>query len=254
MLGGMERTVHDAFAQVNRFARLNFDPGMPPGADRFRLAMEDGALWLSDLRPDAAASMEITESTFARFAAGTRRVAGPGVLRAVHVAHAAPAHADAYARLFGVPVTFASARTALVFDPSLATRAVAQQPRTVRAVVVAHAESRLAALDAATTTATRVAALVRAHLHGGAPAMAWVARELAMSRRTLHRRLADDGTSYDGVVDGVRREVALARLASPGASVKAVAHATGFSEPAAFTRAFRRWTGRTPSEALRQAG
>ena len=78
-----------------------------------------------------------------------------------------------------------------------------------------------------------------------------VARDLAMSSRTLQRRLAADGLSYHELLDRVRRETAETCLGDASLAIAEVAYLTGYSEPAAFHRAFRRWTGVTP-QAFRQ--
>jgi AraC-like DNA-binding protein len=79
-----------------------------------------------------------------------------------------------------------------------------------------------------------------------------VARALAVSRRTLSRRLAEEGTSFRTILDDVRREFACALLQDPSLSIGDVAFFLQYSEPAAFNRSFRRWTGQTP-RAFRQS-
>ena len=73
-----------------------------------------------------------------------------------------------------------------------------------------------------------------------------VARDLAMSSRTLQRRLAAAGLSYHELLDRARRETAEKCIADSSLSIGEIAYLTGYSEPAAFHRAFRRWTGVTP--------
>ena len=77
-------------------------------------------------------------------------------------------------------------------------------------------------------------------------AIARVARELGMSERTLRRRLAESGVSFQGVLDGLKKNRALELLANPQMSVEQIAFAVGFTDPHNFRRAFRRWTGSTP--------
>lgn len=93
---------------------------------------------------------------------------------------------------------------------------------------------------------------VRRHLveslRGGAPAAADIARRVGMSVRTLQRRLADEGTTFAALVDDARRELALGHLAAAQPTISEVAFLLGFSEASAFHRAFRRWTGQSPSE------
>lgn len=95
-------------------------------------------------------------------------------------------------------------------------------------------------------------ALVRqrlaASMEGGALGMADIARALGTSSRSLHRRLQDEGTSFNELVDQVRRQFAEQYLARPKLAISEVAFLVGFNGPSAFHKAFRRWTGVTPSE------
>jgi AraC-like DNA-binding protein len=74
-----------------------------------------------------------------------------------------------------------------------------------------------------------------------------LAKRMSVSARTLKRKLADRGTSYSALLDDQRREKALLLLRSPHLSVDEVADRLGYSDAANFTRAFRRWTGKTPN-------
>lgn len=75
-----------------------------------------------------------------------------------------------------------------------------------------------------------------------------VAGTLGMSRQTLYRRLKAEGVTFEEILDAKRRSLAIRYLGLHRLSVKAVAYKLGFSEPAAFSRAFKRWTGVSPSE------
>lgn len=74
-----------------------------------------------------------------------------------------------------------------------------------------------------------------------------VARDLGYSRQTLYRRLKAEGITYEQLLDGLRRRLAL-RFLREGLSVKDAAYRLGFSDPAAFSRAFKRWTGTSPRD------
>jgi len=82
---------------------------------------------------------------------------------------------------------------------------------------------------------------------GGFLSLDDVAKALSLSGRTLKRRLAEEGTDFSTLLDEQRRERALLLLRSPELSVEAVADRIGYSDVANFTRAFRRWTGTTPT-------
>lgn len=75
-----------------------------------------------------------------------------------------------------------------------------------------------------------------------------VARELGMSRQTLYRRLKREGVTFEEILEAKRRSLAIRYLKFDRSSVKAAAYKLGFSDPAAFSRAFKRWTGSSPSE------
>ena len=79
-----------------------------------------------------------------------------------------------------------------------------------------------------------------------------VATALAVSRRTLTRRLAEERVSFRHILDDVRSDFARALLRDLSLSIGEIAFFLQYSEPAAFHRSFRRWTGRTP-QAFREA-
>ncbi|HSD55075.1 MAG TPA: AraC family transcriptional regulator [Burkholderiales bacterium] len=82
----------------------------------------------------------------------------------------------------------------------------------------------------------------------GAPTQTAIARSLGLSTRTLHRRLAATGTSFVDLLDETRRELATGYIQRTDYSVGEVAYLLGFAETSSFNRAFRRWTGKSPSE------
>jgi AraC-like DNA-binding protein len=103
------------------------------------------------------------------------------------------------------------------------------------------------------STAVRVRRLLIEILARGKVTARGVGRELGMSERTLHRRLRDDGTSFRRVLDQVRCDVATTLLRDQAVAIAEVAFILGYSEPAAFSRSFRRWTGQAPLAARRAA-
>lgn len=79
-----------------------------------------------------------------------------------------------------------------------------------------------------------------------------VARALGYGRQTLYRRLKAEGVTFEQILDRLRRRLAT-RFLRDGLSVKETAYRLGFSDPAAFSRAFKRWTGRSPSAVSRDS-
>ena len=94
-----------------------------------------------------------------------------------------------------------------------------------------------------------VEAAIEPLLASGEVSVDRVARELAMSRQTLYRRLKAEGVTFEEIFDAKRRQLAVRYLRLDRISVKAAAYKLGFSDPAAFSRAFKRWTGMPPSAA-----
>lgn len=151
-----------------------------------------------------------------------------------------------YREAIGAPAHFERARTSFALpdvnlslpeaDPVLAT------------LLEDQARSWLDTLPRAATTRARVEAVLRARLGQGPIALDDVAQALALSSRTLRRRLEDEGTSYGEVLDDFRRERSLALVRDESRSIGAIASAVGFESPGAFRRAFVRWTGRSATD------
>jgi AraC-like DNA-binding protein len=122
----------------------------------------------------------------------------------------------------------------------------------LRQVLEKQADDVLARLPARRGIAFDVQHALMTRLEGGDTRIERLARELAMSPRTLQRKLAGEGASYQELLDAARREAAVRLLAQPALSAAEVAYMVGYSEPAPFHRAFKRWFGTTPELFRRQ--
>lgn len=110
---------------------------------------------------------------------------------------------------------------------------------------------RLADLEGDSTFAERTRVVLMEALPSGQAGMDNVARRLALSSRTLQRRLRSEGTNFKAVVDSTRERLARHYLHHTQLSATEIAYLLGFDESTSFFRAFQRWTGTTP-EAMRQ--
>lgn len=240
-------TMGEALAELNRFGRLvaEVDLALPGG--RFEVAPREEGLWLIDRRSEPETFPELTEATWSRFIAETRRhfPQAPFAI-AVHVPHAEPAHAEDYRRVLGAPVTFGSALNAIRIDPSWLSIPLHNPSRYAFGVLSERAEQLLTSLENSRTTRGQVEELLIPSLHKGDRPMAEVARALHMSRATLYRRLNNEGVRFDAIVDDLRHRMALHYLHGEKVSVNETAYLVGFSDPRAFSRAFKRWTGASP--------
>ena len=82
----------------------------------------------------------------------------------------------------------------------------------------------------------------------GEPKRDAVAQALCLSQRTLQRRLQEEGTSFQQLLDDTRRELVVQYLAQPNLTLLEIAYLLGFADPSNFFRAFRRWFASTPGE------
>ncbi len=114
-----------------------------------------------------------------------------------------------------------------------------------------HCERELNALGLDGRLAGRVRTLV-ARSKAGFPSLQQVATSLAVSARTLKRQLAAEGSSFTTILEEERREAATVLLRTPDLSIDQIASRLGYANEANFARAFRRWTGATPSEYRKQ--
>ncbi len=245
LFGQASETAMDAFVQLNRYARLVIDPGGADSGDRFRLVPQAGELWLVDTWTVADEVPELSETAFASMVSWVRGF-GEGGVRAVHFRHAAPAHSAAYHRVFRVPVVFGSDRNALLIHPAGPGVKVARLPPYVSGILSDRADALLAGLQPSASVRGQVEAHLLSVLQAGKANPTHTARRLGMSRATLTRRLATEGVTFTTVLDDLRRRLALDHLET--LTVKETAYRLGFSDPAAFSRAFKRWTGRNPRD------
>lgn len=200
---------------------------IPPPAQEYTLAILHGRVRHSVGREQRAAAVRFTFATHADV----------GELR----------------RCFGVEPELGSEVAALdipreVFDM----RAPSGDPA-LFAALDDHARRLLDRVQASDLP-SRARAAITAELTGQVPSLALVARRLGLSPRSLQRRLDEAGTSFAEILDTAREERAKVFLRAGDVSIAEVSWLLGFAEQSAFTRAFRRWTGRAPTEWRRERG
>lgn len=165
----------------------------------------------------------------------------------VGFAYAPPSYAARYERVFGVPVAFEQAYHRLSMPAAYMSRPMAlANPATVH-MCEQQCEALLASLDVQDALLTRVRRLLMAR-PGDFPDLASAARTLHTSGRSLRRHLSSMGTSYQEVLDEVRKSLALQYLTTTHLPLYEIAYLLGFSDPSNFRRAFKKWTGKLPND------
>ena len=139
--------------------------------------------------------------------------------------------------MFGCPIEFDAAQTEIAFDDRALDTQMKHANDLFFAIFRQQVERALARLPAVTRTSDVVRTTVRNPLAGGSCTLAGTARAIGVSTRTMQRRLRNEGTSFAEVVDGLRREMAVAYL-DRGVAIPEVASLLGYADTTAFHRAF----------------
>lgn len=167
---------------------------------------------------------------------------------------AEPHRRAAFDALFDAPVRFSAGSAGIVFDSALLRSLVMRNEKDVDELVARAPRDLLLRPRYAVTLSERVRRMLDPGLKNGDwPSAEDIARRLSMSQETVRRKLADESTSVRQLTEDTRRDAAVTALVQGNESVAQLAARLGFSEPSAFTRAFRRWTGSTPAAYRRAA-
>lgn len=165
----------------------------------------------------------------------------------VYLPFDAPSDHTLYARAFGpARLHFRAPWTGFQLAARHLALAMPNPDGKLHEILTRQGERVLAELPSVETVTMLVRKMLLRELSSGNPSAELAARELKMSASTLARRLAAEGTTFSDVLDELRKSLALHHVARTDLGFDEVALLAGFSNPAAFYRAFRRWTGGTP--------
>jgi AraC-like DNA-binding protein len=246
-------TTLDVGAQLNRYSRLVYDTGDGRPADVIRLEHDERGMWLKAVSPIFDAHPFIAESEFARLAWNTRVMfAGHPHLKEhpfpleMQFTHQAPSYRAAFELCFQAPVSFGMKWNAMRIHPDFLSLRQPPTNRYVFGVLSERANALLKSLENAATVRGQVEGLLIPELHKGDPGVEKIADKMGLSRQTLYRKLKAEGVTFEKLLDELRHKMALHYLNGKKVSVNEAAYLVGFSEPSAFSRAFKRWTGSSP--------
>ena len=165
--------------------------------------------------------------------------------------YSAPAYADEYERILRLPIRFDAGEDGVLFPISMMDSLNPSADAALRQLLERYAADQLAKIPTSARFSQRVRACILSMLPLGGLTADTVAAQFSMSSRTLRRRLQEEATSYQEILDDVRAELARHYLTKEKRGIDEVAFLLGFSDPSAFTKAFRRWTGQTPADFVR---
>ena len=152
-----------------------------------------------------------------------------------------------YETFFNCPIEFGSKKNAIILHQSLLKEPLRQPDKLLLKTLESHAESQISALDEKDLSfSIRVCNTIRTQLNLGVARKELVAEELNMTSRTLQRKLANDGHSYQTLLDQIRLERACEMLENTQLTTQDIAFNLGFSDGRSFHRSFKNWTNETP--------
>jgi AraC-like DNA-binding protein len=239
--------------QLSRYARLAIDEDDGNSSDPMEIVHEGSDVWLRATSRAYVENPLLTESGFARTVSGVRAMlasipdfACRPFPRAIRFTHKEPCYRSEYDRIFGVPLFFESAMNAILIDEAFMQMTPPRPNPYLSELLRAHAEGLLEKLERSKSIRGRVESLLIPVLHTGEANVDMIAGKLALSRQTLFRKLKAEGVTFEKILDELRHKLALHYLSERKASVNETAYLVGFSDPSAFSRAFKRWTGSSP--------
>jgi AraC-like DNA-binding protein len=234
-------TMREAMRLVERFGFVFGD-----GA-RVHLFEQDGIarVELEEMHPLAPVREFIVFALFSSFVQiGTSLTGKPPPRGHVELAFPEPAYFERFRTLFPGEVRFDQPVHAIVFDAAQLDLPILSADTTAARSAIEQCERELAARSTVDPVLADLHSVLDRHAPA-LPSLSNVARELGMAERSLKRRLAQRGTSFSELVDSRRHRAAL-ELLRAGHAVEEIAEQLGYSDAANFTRAFRRWTGKSP--------
>ena len=194
-------------------------------------------------RTPIAAAMDATLAAFIRMC---RITTGPSINpRAVTFMHSAPPCHERFLNFFAAPVEFQAEADSILFDShTLESKIPSAHPELARVNdgLVYNYLKRLYKND----LTGRVRQQIVEHLPNGIPKQKLIAHKLNLSLRNLQRKLKGEGTTFKGLIDETRKELAIEYLTTSNKPLIEIGYLLGFTESSNFSRAFRRWTGKSP--------
>ncbi|WP_458723727.1 AraC family transcriptional regulator [Pseudomonas brenneri] len=156
-----------------------------------------------------------------------------------------PAHASEYDLLFPCPLVFSAASSSLVFHSRYLNLPLLQDERTLKHFLERSPADLLSRPDEGHSLSSQIRRLLSRDRTPW-PDLEAVAQHLHISPQTLRRHLREESTNFQALKDELRRDIAIFHLGRADLSLQEIAEQLGFSEPSAFHRAFKKWTGVTP--------
>jgi AraC-like DNA-binding protein len=236
-------TLEDALRIAERFSPIR---GQHVALE-LTIGEEEAALTFHEMAPLGKTRHFVLETMITSFVQMAKTMLGRRPPGRVEVAMPEPDHFQGFAHLWPGPVRFGCAETRLLIPTGLLATPLEMADDFASKRALAECEQELARLG---ETSSLLASVRRQMMSmpRGFPSATELAAMRHVSPRTLKRKLAAHGTSYQQLLDELRRDRALSLLDDETQSIARVAELLGYADPSNFNRAFRRWMGAAPSD------
>jgi AraC-like DNA-binding protein len=243
-------TLRDALRRFARFGRIMGDH------NRIEIDEVGSAVTITfEGHPVLEAIHDLTELDVAWIVSGVREITSRDLTpREVRFPYPEPAHAAELRSFFRCTLQFVAPHVAIVLNRDDLDLPVAASDPTLAGYLDQLADNAVKALGEDDSTTGRLRQVLWSRLSDGAPTLATAAAAMAVSPRTLQRRLRDEGVSFAGALSKLRHDLAVHLLEDRTLAMYEVGFLLGYAEPTAFHRAFRRWRGISPRRFRETAG
>ena len=249
-LGIASQTLGDALRNLSRYSHVFSDA---IEVDVSNLAKSGDLRWAFRIS-GILRTRQMIEFSAANLVQATRQLTGRNIVPVeLTFAHPRNEHLDSFDRFFGCKVLFGEAENRLRFRSSdLLTHLVNADDRLL-ALLRSYCDEILGShTQKSPPLVGEIERLIVQRLTGGEAKADTIAAELGMTRRTLTRRLTELGTSFQSLLEGLRKELAQRYLRDSGINMAEIAFLLGYTETSTFNHAFKRWTGKTPRQMRRE--
>ncbi len=198
-------------------------------------------------RADPIYAFCVEELMAMMFKLGAQLAGEPPAVERVEFSYPAPRHSYLYHELFRCPIQFDGERSSASLERDWLDRPSSTNDEEFNQICISHCGKILHQIENSTSIVSRIRSLLL-HNPREMPKLETVAQSMGQSARSLRRHLQSEGSNYQQIVDEFRRDLAIEYLNSTHMSVKEIAYALGYTDHAAFRKAFKIWTGQPPVE------
>jgi len=202
-----------------------------------------------ELEPILLATQHHPESLMAGVVLYLRRMIGLSFAPvAVRFPYPVTERTPALQRYFGAPVLHQADELSIEVPTEVLARPLPDTDPALAGYLRKQADLLLERVAAPKAVSRECARRIAERLGSGEPSETSIAKQMGMSERTLQRRLASEGSTFNGLLEEARRTIAFSYLSDRKLAAYEVSFLLGYAEPSTFFRAFKRWTGKTPQE------